>query len=146
MNKKKFKDTAKKHTPKQHKMRNAGIAFFAGGTLAVAAQLVMELYQYLLGIDEKTASTMCIVTIILISSIMTGLGIYDKVAQITGAGMFVPISGFANSLTSCAMEGKSEGFIYGIGGNMFKLAGSVLTYGISSAFLFGLIRFLIFGA
>lgn len=146
MNKKKFKDTAKKHAPKQHKLRNAIVAFLAGGSLAIAAQLVMELYQYLLGVDEKTATTMCIVTIILISSIMTGLGVYDKVAQFAGAGLFVPISGFANSLTSCAMEGKSEGLIYGIGGTMFKLAGSVLTYGVSSAFLFGLIRYVLFGA
>ena len=146
MNKKKFKDTAKKHVPKQHRLRNATIAFITGGIFAIVAQLIMEVYRMLLGIDEKSASTMAIVTIILISAIMTGLGIYDKAAQYTGAGMFVPISGFANSLTSCAMEGKSEGLIYGIGGNMFKLAGSVLTYGIASAFVFGFIRFLLFGA
>ena len=88
---------------------------------------------------------MVIVTIILITAITTGFGIYDKAAQYCGAGLFIPISGFANSLTSAAMEGKSEGPIYGIGSNMFKLAGSVLTYGIASAFFFGALRFILFG-
>lgn len=145
MDKKHLKDTAKKHVPKQHKGRNAIIAFLCGGSLAIVAQLVSMAFQNFLGVDEKEASTLTIVTIILITSILTGLGIYDKAAQKCGAGLFVPISGFANSLTSCAMEGKSEGLIYGIGTMMFKLAGSVLTYGIASAFVFGLLRYLLFG-
>lgn len=113
--------------------------------MGVAAQLLMMAYEQILGIDQKSAMSLCIVTIILVTSILTGFGVFDQAAQVCGAGLFVPITGFANSLTSCALEGKTEGFIYGIGGNMFKLAGSVLTYGIASAFVFGSIRYLLFG-
>ena len=82
-----------------------------------------------------------VITIILIAAILTGLCVYDKLGQKFGAGMFIPITGFANALTSCALEGKTEGLIYGIGTNMFKLAGSVLTYGISTAYLLGIVRY-----
>lgn len=145
MDKKHLQDTAKKHVPKQHKLRNAVIAFLCGGCFAIAAQLLQMFYQTYFGVDEKNATTLTIVTVILVTAILTGIGIYDKAAQTCGAGLFVPISGFANSLTSCAMEGRSEGPIYGIGSMMFKLAGSVLTYGIASAFVFGTIRFILFG-
>ena len=84
-----------------------------------------------------------LVTIIFVSALLTGLGLFDKLAQIFGAGTFVPISGFSNSLTSAALESKAEGLIYGIGSNMFKLAGSVITYGIVSAYILGIIRYFI---
>lgn len=145
MNQKIMKDTAKKHAPKKHCIKHEVIAFLSGGSLAVAAQLVMLLYKSIFGVDEKTAISMTVVTVILITAIATGFGVYDKAAQICGAGLFIPISGFANSLTACALEGKSEGPIYGIGSNMFKLAGSVLTYGIAAAFVFGMLRFILFG-
>lgn len=145
MNQKNIKDTALKHAPKKRKGKHALIAFVSGGSLALFAQFLMMTYMQLFNLEEKSAITYCIVSIILIASILTGFGLYDKAAQQCGAGMFVPISGFANSLTSCAMEGKSEGLIYGIGGMMFKLAGSVLTYGVVSAAVFGTIRFLLFG-
>ena len=120
MDKKTLQDTAKKHVPAQHKGRNALIAFISGGALAVVAQLFMMLCMDMFD--------------------------YDKAAQKCGAGLFIPISGFANCLTSCAIEGRTEGPIFGIGSNMFKLAGSVLTYGIAAAFVFGTIRYLLFGA
>lgn len=145
MNQKQLKETAKKHEPQKHAMQHALTAFISGGAMGVAAQLLMLAYEQILGIDQKSAMSLCIVTIILVTSILTGFGVFDRAAQICGAGLFVPITGFANSLTSCALEGKTEGFIYGIGGNMFKLAGSVLTYGIASAFVFGSIRYLLFG-
>ena len=81
-----------------------------------------------------------VMVIVFAAALLTGLGIYDKLAQICGAGLFIPISGFANSLTACAMEGRSEGPIYGIGSTMFKLAGSVLTYGIVAAYTLGIVR------
>lgn len=146
MNKKKLQDTAAKHSPAKHKGRNALVAFLSGGAFAVVAQLFMFLCMDMFGLNETTAVTITIVTVILVTSILTGFGIYDKAAQYCGAGLFIPISGFANCLTSCALEGKTEGLIYGIGGNMFKLAGSVLTYGIAAAFVFGTIRYLVFGA
>ena len=83
-----------------------------------------------------------LVTIIFVSALLTGLGIFDKLGQLFGAGTFVPISGFSNALTSAALESKAEGLIYGIGSNMFKLAGSVITYGIVSVSFLGIIRYL----
>lgn len=138
-------DTSKRHAPTSHKVKHACIAFVSGGTLAILAQFLFMFYNVMLHIEKATSVSLCIVSIIIVASLLTGFGIYDKAAQTLGGGLFVPICGFANSLTSCAMEGKSEGLIYGIGGNMFKLAGSVLTYGICAAFVFGTIRYMLFG-
>ena len=85
------------------------------------------------------------VRVMLIAALMSGLGRYDGLAQKCGAGMFIPICGFANSLASSALEGKSEGLVYGIGSGMFRMAGTVLTYGVVSAVIFGAIRYLLFG-
>ncbi|MFR6488981.1 MAG: SpoVA/SpoVAEb family sporulation membrane protein [Clostridium sp.] len=145
MDKKTLQDTAKKHVPAQHKGRNALIAFISGGALAVVAQLFMMLCMDMFGWKQDTAVSVTVVTVILITALLTGFGIYDKAAQKCRC-RFIPISGFANCLTSCAMEGRTEGPIFGIGSNMFKLAGSVLTYGIAAAFVFGTIRYLLFGA
>lgn len=145
MNQREIKQISKKHAPKQHYIKNEIIAFLSGGTLAVIAQIIMMMLQSYFQFDKQMATAITIVIVILTTVILTGLGIYDKLAQHCGAGLFIPISGFANSLASCAIEGKSEGPIYGIGSNMFKLAGSVFTYGIASAFIFGLIRYICFG-
>lgn len=145
MDKKRLKDTAKKHVPAQSKGKNALIAFVSGGIVGAIGQGLLLLYMNLFSMGEKEAMPIVIVTVILVTALATGFGVYDKLAQICGAGLFIPISGFANSLTSAALEGKSEGLIYGIGTNMFKLAGSVLTYGIAAAFFFGSLRFILFG-
>lgn len=145
MNDKIIQDTSKKYIPSSNKGKRAMIAFISGGSIAVIAQLLMMLYMTWFELEKDTASSVTIVTIIFVTSVLTGLGVFDKIAQVCGAGVFIPICGFANALTSCAMEGRSEGPIYGIGCNMFKLAGSVLTYGIVSAFIFGMIRYVIFG-
>lgn len=146
MDKKQIKDTAKKHVPKHTKLRSTIVAFLCGGVFAIIGQVLLYVYMHMLKMDEKSALSLVIVTFIFVTSVLTGLGVYDKFAQFFGAGMFIPISGFANSLTASALECRSEGPIYGIGSNMFKLAGSVITYGIVSAFFFGAIRFLLFGA
>ena len=145
MNEKVIRERSKIHKPKQHKIRNALVAFAGGGSLAVAAQLVMQSFVVFLNVKKDMAVSMTIVLIIFVTALLTALGKYDKIAQFFGAGVFIPISGFANSLASCALEGKSEGLIFGIGSNMFKLAGSVLTCGVVSAFVFGMARFLLFG-
>lgn len=145
MNEKSLKDTAKKHVPKQTKGKNAIIAFISGGIMGLIGQCLLELYMNAFGFDKTAAGSLMVVTVIFVTALLTGLGVYDSIAQKCGAGLFVPISGFANSLTASAMEGRTEGPIYGIGSNMFKLAGSVITYGIVAAFLFGSIRYLLFG-
>ncbi|MCI8541529.1 MAG: SpoVA/SpoVAEb family sporulation membrane protein [Erysipelotrichaceae bacterium] len=145
MEKKRLQETAKKHVPPQHKGKNALIAFICGGTIGALGQCLLYLYMELFAMEEKSALSLVVVTIILATALATGFGVYDKLAQRCGAGLFIPISGFANALSAAALEGRSEGPIYGIGTNMFKLAGSVLTYGIASAFFFGALRFLMFG-
>lgn len=145
MDEKKIKDTAKQHVPKQTKGRNAMSAFISGGIMGLIGQILLVLYTDMLGFEKSSALSLTVVTVIFVTSLLTGFGVYDRIAQKCGAGLFVPISGFANSLTSCAMEGRSEGPIYGLGSNMFKLAGSVITYGIVSACIFGSIRYLMFG-
>ena len=120
-------------------------AFLYGGCLAVFAQVLKEFYQTQFSLDSQRSIGLTIITLILITALLTGFGIYDRLAQRAGAGLFIPITGFANSLVSCALEGKSEGFIYGIGSGIFKLAGSVLTYGVTAAFVLGSIRFFLGG-
>lgn len=130
------------HSLPSHKVKNALIAFVSGGILAILSQLIFEILTFKIGIDEKAANSIVILLIIITTSFFTGIGVYDKVSHICGAGLFIPISGFANAMCSSAMEYKGEGLIYGIGSNMFKLTGSVITYGIVSAYIFASIQYL----
>ena len=122
---------------KPRKMRNILWAFFFGGTLGLFSQALTDLFIDVFNMSLVNARTMMIIVIILITNILTGFGLFDKYARYAGAGAFIPISGFANALTSSALEGRSEGLIYGIGSNMFKLAGSVLVYGITTSVVLG---------
>lgn len=142
MNLKELNDVSVNHVQKEKKLKHTIYAFLTGGVFSIFGQLLMEMFK-MLNYSEKDASSLMIVTIVFLASFFTGIGIYDKLAQKSGAGMFVPISGFANALTSCAMEGKSEGLIYGIGTRMFSLAGSVITYGVVSAYVLGMIRYVV---
>ncbi len=141
MNEIHLKKVADRHQPKQHRMRNTLLAFLFGGTLAVICQFMADFLIEQFMFSSEDAVLITILSVIFLTAVLTGLGIYDKAAQFLGAGLFIPISGFANSLTSQALESKSEGLIMGIGSNMFKLAGSVLTYGIVAAIVFGAIRY-----
>jgi stage V sporulation protein AC len=143
-NKQRFNDIVKKTEDKKDKVGRALIAFICGGIVAIIGQAFFDLYNKGLNVNEKDSISLMLVTIILITAVLTGFGIYDKIAQKAGAGVFIPISGFANALTSSALESKSEGLIYGIGSNMFKLAGSVITYGIVSAYILGILRYIFF--
>ena len=140
-NKQRFKDIVKKTEDKKDKLGRALVAFFSGGIVAIIGQLFFDLYSRGFDINEKDSISLMLVTIIFITAVLTGFGLFDKIAQKTGAGTFIPISGFANALTSSALESKSEGLIFGIGSNMFKLAGSVITYGIVSALLLLIVKF-----
>ena len=119
------------------------MAFVGGGVIAFLGQGLYDLYYFVFNQSEKNSITLMLVSVIFISALLTGIGIFDKIAQYFGAGSFIPISGFSNALTSAALESKSEGLIYGIGSNMFKLAGSVITYGIVSAYLLGIIKYIV---
>ena len=142
-NKQRFKDIVEKTEDKKDKLGRALIAFVSGGIVALIGQMFFDLYSRGFNINEKDSISLMLVTIIFITALLTGIGIFDKIAQKSGAGTFIPISGFANALTSSALESKSEGLIYGIGSNMFKLAGSVITYGIVSAYVLGILRYIV---
>lgn len=144
MNKMTYKNIVDKNKIIKDKTKNAIIAFIGGGVIAIIGQGIFDIFLIAFKLDQKTSITLMLVTIILISAILTGIGIFDKIAQYLGAGSFIPISGFSNALTSAALESKSEGLILGIGSNMFKLAGSVITYGIVSAYILGILKYLLF--
>lgn len=129
--------------PKKILFKNAIRAFLVGGLICLFAQVIMTLFQNGLNLEKDEASNITIAILIFISCLLTGLGIYDRIGQFAGAGTIVPITGFANSMASSALESKSEGIVVGIFMNMFKLAGSVLVAGVLSAYILGLIRYLL---
>lgn len=127
--------------PKPPVFKNCLWAFLYGGVIGMIGQFILEFFMdyYMLTLEDATP--LMIITMVFIASVLTGFGLYDKLAKKAGAGTFVPITGFANSMTSSAMEGKSEGLVLGIGANMFKLGGTVITFGIVSSFVLGGIRY-----
>lgn len=135
---------AKKNEPARPVIKNCLRAFLVGGIICVIGQSLTEMFIHFFGFTAEKAGNPTVATLILISVILTCFGVYDKLAQWAGAGTAVPVTGFANSMCSAALEHKSEGFVLGVGGNMFKLAGSVIVFGIVAAFVVGLVH-MIFG-
>lgn len=122
-------------------VKNTIWAFVVGGLICTAGQGLLNLYQYF-GLDKQDASAAVTVSLIFLSALLTGLKIYDKVAKFAGAGTLVPVTGFANSIVSPALEFKSEGFILGMSAKMFAIAGPVLVFGISASVIYGLLLLL----
>ena len=145
MEKETYKKIIDKHKPKEDMFKNELIAFLVGGLVGLLAQVMTDIYSYILNIPSALASTFTIVTLIFIGCFLTCLGFFDNIVRKCGAGLIVPITGFAHSMMSAALEFRKEGLINGIGANMFKLAGSVIVYGVVSAYIFGLIRYIFFG-
>lgn len=145
MEKIKYQNLVDKHTPKENIIINALISFLVGGFLGVVGEVLVELYSYFLHIPSKDASVFMIITLIFIGCLFTALGFFDNFVRFARCGLIVPITGFAHAMMSAALEYKKEGFIAGLGSNMFKLAGSVILYGVVSAYVFGLIRLIIIG-
>lgn len=144
MQKEEYQSFIKGLIPKKKALRNIINAFLCGGIVALIGQIIFDLYQFIFpSYSIGNISSLMIATIIFISSILTGLCLFDKIASYAGAGSFIPITGFSNALTSCALEGKSEGPVFGIGSNMFKLAGSVIVYGVCSSIVINMFRYLI---
>ena len=113
-------------------------AFCSGGLICVLGQGLTDLYRAL-GLDETMAGTAVSVTLILAAALLTGLGVYDRIARRTGAGTLVPITGFANAMVAPAMEFRQEGLVAGASAKLFPVAGPVLVHGISASVLYGLI-------
>lgn len=114
-------------------------SFWVGGTICVLGQLILDFFSYKLRWGMASASTATSVCLVFLSALLTGLGVYDKIGKYAGAGSIVPITGFANSVVSPAMEFRREGLVMGVGAKLFTLAGPVLVYGISSSIIVGLI-------
>lgn len=136
-----YKKNIKSFQPKPPYLLNCLKAFVVGGLICTLGEAIQNMYIRYFGFTETTAGNPTVATLILISAILTGLGIYDKIGQFAGAGSAVPVTGFANSMTSAALEHRSEGIVLGLATNMFKLAGSVIVFGVTAAYVVGLIRY-----
>lgn len=145
MEKKEYQKLTEKYSPKENKLKNAIIAFLVGGFVGVIGQGLVDLYMKVGQISQSEASSLMMVTLIFLSCLFTAIGFFDNWVSKAGAGLFVPISGFAHATTSSALEYKREGLVMGIGSNIFKLSGSVILYGVIAAYVFGIIRFVFFG-
>ncbi|MGP7817242.1 stage V sporulation protein AC [Niallia sp. 01092] len=124
-------------------VKNCVKAFFVGGIICTIGQLIAYMYIYFFHFTEQTSGNPTSATVIFLSMLLTGFGIYDRLGQFGGAGSAVPVSGFGNSIISAAIEHRTEGFVLGVGGNIFKLAGSVIVFGVFSAFVVALIKTII---
>lgn len=145
MDKEEYKNLVKKKYPKQNKLKNMLIAFVVGGLLGLSGQIISRLLVILFGMSVKVSySVVCLITIFL-ASLFTGLNFFDDWVTKTKCGLIVPTTGFAHSITSCGLEYKKDGMITGLGANFFKLAGSVLLYGIISAFILCVIKVFFYG-
>ena len=141
----KYNTIVNKHTPKEDRLKNAILCFLAGGLFGALSELLLRLYMLWFNLPRKESGIMVTLTLVIVASILTALGIFDVCVSKLKSALIIPITGFAHSMTSAAMEYRKEGLILGIGANIFKLAGTVILYGIVSVYLFGLIRLLIGG-
>lgn len=139
----KYDRTADLYKADEHRVRNFFLAFLVGGLVGFLGELIIEILINEFHISRSDASTFMIMFFIVFASLCTALGFFDKWVTKFKCGLLIPITGFAHSMTSAAMDYKNEGPIYGIGSNIFKLAGSVILYGVVSAWIFGMIRYLI---
>lgn len=140
----KIEEVIKSTTPKRNILKNCIRAFLIGGAICFFAQGLILLFISL-DLEKEMANNLGITIMVFLGALLTGIGVYDKIGQIAGAGTIVPITGFANSMTSSALESRSEGLVLGILSNMFKLAGSVIVAGVVSAFIFGSLIYLFGG-
>ena len=131
-----------KKSPNSPILKNCFNAFWIGGLICSIGQIIFDFCKFR-EIDLEISNTIVSIILIAISTFLTGLNIFNKIGKFAGAGSLVPITGFANSIVAPAMEYKSEGYIMGVGGKMFTVAGPVLIFGISSSILVGII-YLIF--
>ncbi|MBG9545710.1 stage V sporulation protein AC [Cytobacillus firmus] len=138
-----YEQLEQKHELKRPVLKNCIRAFWVGGLICVVGQAITYFYIYFFNFTEQTAGNPTVATMIFISMLLTGFGVYDRLGQFGGAGSAVPVTGFGNAVISAAIEHRTEGFVLGVGGNMFKLAGSVILFGVFSAFVVALIKTLL---
>ena len=137
-----YQNYVDKKTPNSPILKNCLNAFWVGGLICSIGQIILDICKYN-GLDTQSSGTVVSIILIGLSAFLTGLNLFNKVGKFAGAGSLIPITGFANSIVSPAMEYKSEGYVMGVGAKMFTVAGPVLVYGISTSILVGIV-YLIF--
>ena len=142
MTKKEYKKYADSKADKSPVVKDMINAFLIGGLICTIGQFFTEMFVNM-GMDKESAGTFTSISLVFISALLTSLNVYDKIAKIAGAGTLVPITGFANAVVSPAMEFKNEGYIMGVGANMFKIAGPVIAYGVIASVVAGIVYLLV---
>lgn len=137
---KQYEKLEQKYETKRPVLMNCLKAFWVGGCFCLVGQLFTYFYIFFFNFTEKTAGNPTVATMIFIAMLLTGFGVYDRIGQYAGAGSAVPVTGFGNSVISAAIEHRTEGLVLGVGSNIFKLAGSVIVFGVFSAFVVALIK------
>ncbi len=145
MNKERYKELTSKIVPEENKTKNGIIAFLTGGLIGFLGQVIVTILENNFNVAHKDATTIMIVILIFLASLFTAMGFFDNLVSKARAGLIVPITGFAHAMTSSMIDYKKEGLVTGIGSNAFKLTGSVILYGVLSAYVFGIVRYLFFG-
>jgi stage V sporulation protein AC len=140
-----YQTFAKAREPKRSVLYNCLKAFIVGGIISTIGQGLQWMFMKYFDFNEVTAGNPATAVLIMLSVLLTSFGVYDHIAQWAGAGTIIPVTGFANTIASAAIEHRSEGFVLGVGGNMFKLAGSVIAFGVFSAFVVAIIKITIQG-
>lgn len=140
-----YNSIVNKHTPKEDRLKNSLIVFFTGGIIGILSELLLNCYSVWLSLPRKESGILVILTWIIIASLLTAFGVFDLFVRTFKSALLIPITGFAHSMTSAALDYKTEGLVLGIGANIFKLAGTVILYGVVSVYIFGLLRILVLG-
>ena len=143
MNNEEYDKLIKKHIKEEDTLKNMVISFFSGGLIGLIAQIITNICLSVFNLNLSDSYLMTFTFFIVIGSLMTGFGFFDKVLSYCKCGLIVPSTGFANTMTSSAMDSKSEGYIRGMGSNIFKLTGSIILYGIVFGIIFGFVRSMI---
>lgn len=141
MTQKQYAELVKKRSRNSCIRRNCLKAFLIGGSICTVGQVFSELYRSL-GLGEELSATLCSITMIAVGVLLTAFHLYEKLAKHGGAGTLVPITGFANAMSSPAIEFKAEGLITGLAAKMFAIAGPVIVYGTTASVIYGLIYYL----
>ncbi len=141
----KYNQIVKKNTPKEDTVRNALLVFIYGGLIGVLGEFLLRCYTIWFNLPRKEAGIITTLTFVVLASLLTAFGIFDTCVAKLKSALLIPITGFAHSMTSAALEYRKEGLVLGIGANIFKLAGTVILYGIVSVYVFGIFRLLVLG-
>ncbi len=138
-----YQNLSEKTAKKSPIIKDIIFAFLIGGTICTIGQVLYTIYYDVIKLSTTDSKTYVSITLIFLSALFTGLGIYDKIAKFGGAGTLVPITGFANAMVSPALEFKTEGFILGLGTKIFAIAGPVIVYGTTASVFYGILYYII---